>query len=83
MRAPASAREIGLICALFLPSFLATWIGTVLISKLVTRLLSGRDDADAEDKSLESGIEKGLPSKGAVVGFDMVAFTDRFESMIA
>ncbi|EGG06365.1 uncharacterized protein MELLADRAFT_86531 [Melampsora larici-populina 98AG31] len=37
-RPAISAGEIGLLCAMFLPAFLITWIGTVLLCKLVTFL---------------------------------------------
>ncbi|KAH9815891.1 hypothetical protein DFH28DRAFT_1095144 [Melampsora americana] len=52
-----SASEIGLICALFLPSFIVTWIGTVGICKLLQIIHPSREeDSSTEDLSEKSTL---------------------------
>ncbi|EGG07738.1 uncharacterized protein MELLADRAFT_52361 [Melampsora larici-populina 98AG31] len=51
-----SASEIGLICALFLPSFLATWIGTVGICKLLQIFHPHQSHGDLNKNNDKDGI---------------------------
>lgn len=61
MRPPISALEIGLLCAMFLPAFLITWIGTVLLCKLVTFLAKNDQNENINTNGLrESDAEKHL-----------------------
>ncbi|KAG0150467.1 hypothetical protein CROQUDRAFT_58174 [Cronartium quercuum f. sp. fusiforme G11] len=49
-RDPLPMAEIGLLCALFVPSFIATWIGTVAICKLLNLCMASRSQAqDSHD----------------------------------
>lgn len=54
------AKDIGLLCALFVPSFLATWIGSVGICKLLAIFLPEQSqEPKSEEEKPSRDLEEG------------------------